>query len=667
MKARVRFRAWCALALALFCGCSRAAPRTLVIGFDGLDPVAVDLLLSEGKLPNLARLRSEGAYGRLRSFTPMLSPILWTTIATGRTPEAHGIGHFVARDPATGESLPVTSDMRRVRALWDVLSDRGRSTALVGWWATWPPEPIRGWVVSDHLAYHFLFGDGLAGGDTTVKTSPPELEAQLAPLVVRPLAIGRAELAPFADLAGVSDEELARPLILSDDLAHLRWLVATAESYRRIGLELWNRNRPDVAMIYFEGTDSVAHLFGHLFRAHDLAGELAAQQARYGHAVEAMYQRADAILGDFLAAADSATTVLVLSDHGFRLGELPDDPTRLRDMRRVSERFHREQGVLYAWGRGVRAGARFDAATLLDVAPTVLALQGLPASREMPGRVLTEGFVRLAVPERVATFESSPRPAAGEVAPRQRDEAIEGSLREHLGSLGYLDAPNVAAGGGSVQRPAGVTTPEAERNLAGIAFESGRYEEAERRYRALVTAAPDDAGLHSSLAGVLGVLGRYDEAMREIDAALALDPINAEGYHNKGVLLERLGRTGEAIAEYQTAIRYRPDFEASRRALVRLTGNADVRVATNDTEARAMALCEAASDAARRGAYAEALAKLDEAKRLAPSLALVFQYESNVAYLAGDRPRAIAALEQAVSLEPENALFRHNLDSLKKP
>jgi tetratricopeptide (TPR) repeat protein len=664
MSLRVRAVAGCALLALLSFACGAKSPRVLLLGFDGLDPEAVDLLLSEGKLPNFARMRREGAYGRLKSFEPMLSPILWTTIATGRTPDAHGIGHFTALDPATGESLPVTSDLRKVRALWEILSEREKTTAVVGWWATWPPEPIRGFMVSDHLAYHFLFADGLENRDPTVKTSPPELERRLEPLVVRPVAIGRAELAPFADLTGVSDEELARPLDVADDLAHLRWVVATAETYRRIGLELWRKERPDVALVYFEGTDSTAHLFGHLFRGSGLSGEIAAQQARYGRAVEAMYERADAILGEFLAAADAGTTVIALSDHGFRLGELPDDPSRLRDMaRRVSERFHRDEGVLYAWGRGVKAGARFDGATLLDVAPTVLALQGVAASREMPGRALVEGFVRLAEPERIATFESSPRNRAG--APR--DAAADKALLEHLSSLGYLGGRPGESPAANAATASAISSPQAERNLAAIAFQSGRYEEAERRYRALVAADASDAGLLSSLAGVLGALGRYEEAMEVLDRSLVVDPINPEGYHNKGALLERLGRPGEAVEQYRTAVRYRPDFEPSRQALVRLTGSAESRAAADPDEARAIALCEAAAAAAKRGDYAGAFAKIEEAKRLAPRAVVVHQYESNVAYLAGDRARAIAALERALEIEPGNALFRHNLEQLKRP
>src|SRR6185369_1330620 len=75
--------------------CQSGAPssgRIIVLGIDGMDPETVDLLMSEGKMPSFARLRQEGAYARLRSQKPLLSPIIWTTIATGKPPEQHGIG-----------------------------------------------------------------------------------------------------------------------------------------------------------------------------------------------------------------------------------------------------------------------------------------------------------------------------------------------------------------------------------------------------------------------------------------------------------------------------------------------------------------------------------------------------------------------------------------------
>ena len=92
---------WLAAALVVLAGVGLvagcAAPdrgRVLVLGLDGMDPQTVDLLMSEGKMPHFARLRQDGAYGRFRSQKPLLSPIIWTTIATGRSDEGHGIFDF---------------------------------------------------------------------------------------------------------------------------------------------------------------------------------------------------------------------------------------------------------------------------------------------------------------------------------------------------------------------------------------------------------------------------------------------------------------------------------------------------------------------------------------------------------------------------------------------
>src|SRR5262249_37882770 len=83
-------------------------------------------------------------------------------------------------------------------------------------------------------------------------------------------------------------------------------------------------------------------------------------------------------------------------------------------------------------------------------------------------------------------------------------------------------------------------------------------------------------------------------------------------------------------------------------------------------ETRAAALAEQARDAARRGDFPNARRQLAEAERLAPRLALVYQYQANVAYLMEDRPAAIAALKKALALEPDNALFRANLQALEE-
>jgi predicted AlkP superfamily phosphohydrolase/phosphomutase len=192
--------------------------------------------------------------------------------------------------------------MRKVKALWNILSDAGKRTGVVGWWATWPAETINGTIVSDHTCYHCLFPDGATGAaDSAGLISPAAQQDALRPLIRRPADLTAADVAPFVR---VRADDLERPFDFNDDLSHFKWALATADSYRGIGLYLWQHDRPDVLMVYIEGTDSAAHLFGHLFRAQGLAGELAAQQARFGGAVEAMYVYADQIVGQYLAAMD---------------------------------------------------------------------------------------------------------------------------------------------------------------------------------------------------------------------------------------------------------------------------------------------------------------------------------------------------------------------------
>lgn len=642
------------LFLLLLAGCARepSPGRVLVLGLDGLDPDVVDLLVSEGKLPNFARLQREGASGRLVSEKPLLSPIVWTTIATGKPPARHGIGDFVAVDARTGERRPVTSRMRRVSAIWNLFSEAGKSVAVVGWWATWPPERVRGAVVSDHAAYHFLFPEGFEEKEAGV-TWPPELAQQIAPLLRKPEDVTAEDLAPFVT---VPPEELGRPFDFEDDLQHFRWALATARSYRDIGLKLWREERPDLALVYIEGTDTTSHLFGHLFRAQGLAGDLAAQQARYGRAVEEMYVFADRVVGDFLAAMDERTTLAVLSDHGFELGALPDDPSVTRDLRRVSERSHELEGILYLYGNGVRPGVRLGvrlkAPRILDVTPTLLAVAGLAPARDMPGRVLSEGL-DLPEPQRIATWEK------GSEGPEEEGsaggEAAGDALVEHLESLGYL--------GG---RSAGERSPQGDRTLAALHFREGRLAQAEDLYAKLVAENPEDAALRASYAGVLGALGRFPEAREHVEKALTLDPLNAEAHHNLAVLHERAGEREKAVEEYRKALRYDPRYEPSRKALVRLTGSGAVRPPKTPDQEKAQALAEQAADKARRGDYEGARADLDEAVRLAPRSALVYQYRANVAWLQGDEKAAIADLEKALELEPDNALYRENLRRLRE-
>ena len=114
---------------------ARAAKRVLIIGWDAADWVLIDRLFSAGKLANLRRLVEAGARADLNTLEPKLSPLLWTSITTGKTADKHGVLNFVEPRPEGGGLRISSSTTRKTKALWNILSQNGLSTNVVGWYA----------------------------------------------------------------------------------------------------------------------------------------------------------------------------------------------------------------------------------------------------------------------------------------------------------------------------------------------------------------------------------------------------------------------------------------------------------------------------------------------------------------------------------------------------
>ena len=75
--------------------------------------------------------------------------MLWNSIATGKRPNKHGIHGFMEPDTHSGGIRPVSSTSRKVKAIWNILTQRGYKTHVLGWFAGHPAEPINGISVSD--------------------------------------------------------------------------------------------------------------------------------------------------------------------------------------------------------------------------------------------------------------------------------------------------------------------------------------------------------------------------------------------------------------------------------------------------------------------------------------------------------------------------------------
>src|SRR4051812_21342129 len=115
-------------------------------------------MLGRGELPQLARLRQRGGYSPVRTTYPALTPVAWSTFATGTNPGGHGIFEFVRRDPRTYFPIPALTryeqkraflppkavNLRRGTPLWTLLSNAGIPSTIVRCPCTYPPDEIYG-------------------------------------------------------------------------------------------------------------------------------------------------------------------------------------------------------------------------------------------------------------------------------------------------------------------------------------------------------------------------------------------------------------------------------------------------------------------------------------------------------------------------------------------
>lgn len=144
--------------------------RALIVGLDGATFDVIQPLVEQGRLPNLARMMREGAWGPLRSTVPPISPTAWTTFATGVGPGVHGVYDFVRFRPGTTERVPVPAGKHGRATLWRLFSRADRRVVVLDVPFTHPPEPVDGVMIT---------GYGTPRTPGTVYTHPADLPQRL--------------------------------------------------------------------------------------------------------------------------------------------------------------------------------------------------------------------------------------------------------------------------------------------------------------------------------------------------------------------------------------------------------------------------------------------------------------------------------------------------------
>lgn len=450
------------------CRAERSGLEVIVIGLDGANTRVISPLLEAGRLPNLAKFLKQGAGGQLDSPVDRFeSAALWTTIVTGLRPECHGVVDFMLpaedRDGVVTELVPgpdgkleaaphlifAQSAHRRAKALWNILDDRRRASLVLGLWATWPAESIRGAIVTDNATYSRIRlskqfqVDGQMLEVNNERTwgvvRPAEFTGPVHRKIRLPQDLEPALLSRFADFTPQEIEKiLAGEFVGSmntgtDPFQELKYQVQSDRSY--VDLANFFRDGPprvgaDLTFLYLEGIDVMEHqFFGHYAGAKDVPEP---ERIRFQDLLNRYHEFTDELIGSWLAKASPNTVVIIVSDHGFNL---VDDVKHPRG-------WHDRNAIFFAAGGPIRPGATIQGTgRLFDVTPTVLALLGVPIAEDLEGRVLEE----LIEPEwleahpiaKIRTYGKHERerlPSSGSSS----DEDIAARLQQ----FGYMGGPN---------------------------------------------------------------------------------------------------------------------------------------------------------------------------------------------------------------------------------
>jgi len=382
----------------------RPLRRIVLIGIDGLGPDQVREGVSRDLLSGFAYVMKRGASGPLGTLRPAEGPPVWTTIFTGRLPRDHGVKSFSTYRLSGSDTVyellpkwtlvrllerlglvstrPVSPASRRRRTLWNAFNAFGIPTGIVRIWGTHPPEPVQGFMLSHY--FHVLRDDPARAREAL---HPPDLIAEVGARAVGSAEVDRSLLAQFLEPAPAGDAQAAR---LRRDLVEAA--LSPDLTYKRAGEVLRAAYDPPFFATYFYGLDVVGHGFTR-FAHSDRFGDVRPEEVRrYGQVLDRYADLLSQWVGEVARGLGPGEVLLVVSGYGMEPVPLGRRIVDGLIGRAGPSGTHAAgpDGFLMAMGDGIKAGAGVRRASVLDIAPTLLYLAGLPVARDMEGRVLTE-------------------------------------------------------------------------------------------------------------------------------------------------------------------------------------------------------------------------------------------------------------------------------------
>jgi hypothetical protein len=346
----------------------------------------------------------------------------WTTIATGQTPDVHGVhgiettrvagvqGIVTAGSGTLARALRAATDVvrltrpsiasrdeRRSKTVWEVAEESGLRTAVVNWWATWPAPPGAGIVITDRAVLRLEHGGPLDAEIAPASLYPVLQQAWPA---VRKRASDEAEAA----FAGVADSATRAVLRRSAELDGTILGIAQALP----------GPRRDLDVLYLPGLDIAQHT---LFAAPGGGAQAPSAMAARVDALRSYYAFLLRALAPFTAPAAKQIVMVVTQP-----GRVQSGATGILGVTQDHVAVDLPAGVT---------------SRVVDATPTVLYALGVPLSRELAGQPLRQLFggadLNASRERYVSTYGrpfTSPAPREG--------RPLDQEMIDRLRSLGYV-------------------------------------------------------------------------------------------------------------------------------------------------------------------------------------------------------------------------------------
>jgi predicted AlkP superfamily phosphohydrolase/phosphomutase/tetratricopeptide (TPR) repeat protein len=523
----------------------RLAKKVLLIGWDAADWKVINPLMDAGHLPTLEKLVNGGVMGNLATLDPPLSPMLWTSIGTGKRPYKHGILGFTEPSPDGSGIRPIYNVSRKVKAVWNILNQHNLKSHVIGWWPSHPAEPIDGITISNfYQKAKNAVNEPWPMMDGTVH--PKEMSELFAKLRVHPGELTAQHILPFVPEAANVDQEKDKRLV------SLAKVIADCTTIHSATTYIMENEEWDFLAVYYDAIDHFCHGFMK-FHPPQLPGIPDDMYNMYKDVVISGYKYHDMMLERLIELAGEDTTIMLISDHGFHPDHLR--PLKLPKEPAAPALEHSPYGIYVLNGPNVRKDERIYGASVLDVTPTVLHLFGLPVAKDMDGNVLVNSFDGEQHLETVDSWEDIPGNTGQHPKDMLEDNIANQEAMDQLIELGYIDKPD-----DNIENAIKKTVAENEYYLARAYIDGHKMQEAIPILERLHAENPEQSRYAVRLSRCYQNVGRIKDCRTVLDKLMAdrKDKISPGLHVMNGTLKLSENKPKKALEDFKKAEKMAP-------------------------------------------------------------------------------------------------------------